>query len=90
MKAGVCRSADYLVRNEVSYERMAASLGVVEQAKEFNPSQGGCVSADVDIEQFTANTINFLNLIMLFHSKGVRVENVQMALHYSPPPHSEE
>jgi hypothetical protein len=69
---------------------MATSLGLAEQEKEFNPSQGELVWADVDVEQFTTNTIGFLNLVMLIHSKGVTAENVLKVMRYSPPPHSEE
>ena len=79
-----------LLTNNLSYQRMAASLGVAEQEKEFNPIQGEMVWADVDVEQFTTNTIGFLNLIMLIHSKGVTAENVLKLLQYSPPPQFEQ
>jgi hypothetical protein len=48
------------------------------------------VRADVDVEQFATNTIAFLNLVMLLHSKGVNAENLLKILQYSPPPHFEE
>jgi len=46
--------------------------------------------ADVDVAQFTPNTIGFLNLTMLLHSKGLTAETVLKLLRYSPPPHFEE
>jgi hypothetical protein len=48
------------------------------------------VMADVDVKEFTTDTIGFLNLVMLFHAKGVTAENVLKVLRFSPPPHFEE
>lgn len=79
-----------LLTNKITYKRMAASLGVAEQGEEFNPVQGEWVAADVDVEQFTTNTIALLNMVMLIHSKGVTPENVLTLVQYSPPPHYEE
>lgn len=79
-----------LLTNELTYKRMAASLGVAEQAEEFNPTRGELVWADVDVGQFTTNTIGFLNLVMLVHSKGVSTETALKLVRYSPPPHFEE
>lgn len=72
--------------NEISYKRMATSLGLTEQEKEFEPTRGQLVMADVDTELFSTDTVDFLNLVMLFHSKGVNQVTLQQALHYSPPP----
>jgi hypothetical protein len=79
-----------LLTNKVTYKRMATTLGLAEQHEEFNPTQGEIVPADVDVAQFTTNTIGFLNLVMLIHSKGVNAETVLQLLRFSPPPHSEE
>jgi hypothetical protein len=79
-----------LLTNEISYQRMATSLGLAEQEKEFNPVQVELVMADVDVEQFTTNTIGLLNLAMLFHIRGVSAETVMKALQFSAPPHFEE
>jgi len=78
-----------LLTNKITYKRMAASLGVAEQQKEFKP-QGDLVRADVDVEQFATNTIDFLNLVMLLRSKVVSVENLLKLAQYSPPPNFEE
>jgi len=79
-----------LLTNRITYKRMATSLGLTEQHEEFHPVRSKLVMADVDVEQFTTNTIGFLNLVMLIHGKGLNVETVLMALQYSPPPHFEE
>lgn len=79
-----------LLTNEITYKRMATSLGLAEQHEEFHPVQVEMVMADVDVEQFTPNTIGFLNLVMLLHSQGLSLETVLKLLRYSPPPHFEE
>ncbi|MEO8425765.1 MAG: hypothetical protein ABI651_01505 [Verrucomicrobiota bacterium] len=79
-----------LLTNKITYKRMATSLGLAEQVNEFKPSRGEMVQADVDVDQFATNTIDFLNRVMLVHSKGVNAENVVKLMQYSPPPHFEE
>ena len=79
-----------LLTNKITYKRMATSLGLAEQQKEFKPTRGQMVRADVDVEVFATNTIDFLNLVMLLHSKGVNAENVLKLLQYSPPPDFQE
>jgi hypothetical protein len=69
---------------------MATSLGLAEQQKEFRPSRVQMVWADLDVEEFATNTIDFLNLVMLIHSKGVNVETVLMLMEFSPPPDVQE
>jgi hypothetical protein len=76
----------HLITTGTSYKRMARALHMAEQHEEFAPSRGEMVQADVDVEQFSTNTIGFLNLVMLVHSKGITPETVQKALQYSPPP----
>ena len=78
-----------LLTNKISYKRMAASLGVAEQQKEFRP-RGELVRADVDVEQFATSTIDFLNAIMLVHSKGLNAQTMLALIQYTPPPHFEE
>jgi len=79
-----------LLTNRITYKRMAASLGLAPQEKEFKPSPVQTIRADVDVAQFTTNTISFLNVVMLFHSKGLTPENLLKMMQYSPPPHFEE
>ena len=79
-----------LLTNKITYKRMATSLGLAEQQQAFKPIKGELVNADVDVEQFATNTIDFLNLVMIIHSKGVSVENVLKLTQYSPPPRFQE
>ena len=79
-----------LLTNKISYRRMAKSLGLTEQRKEFVPSRGEPVPADVDVDEFSPDTIEFLNLIMLVHNKGLTAGNLQKLMHYSPPTRLEE
>jgi hypothetical protein len=59
-----------LLKHQLSYERMASSLGLTEQKQGFEPAQGKSRRADVDVEDFSKNTIEFLDLVTLAHSKG--------------------
>ena len=76
-----------LLTNSITYKRAATSLGLAEQKEEFNPSRGELVMADVDVEQFSAVTIDFLNLVMLIHAKGVNSGTMARLMQYSPPAH---
>jgi hypothetical protein len=78
-----------LLTNKITYKRMATSLGLTEQVKAFKP-RGHLVRADVDVEEFSTNTINFLNVIMLVHSKGLNSDTIRTLVQYSPPPQYEE
>ena len=79
-----------LLTNEITYKRMASSLGLAEQQEEFNPVQVEMVMAVLDVAQFTTNTIGLLNLATLVHSRGLNTETVLKVLRFSPPPHFEE
>lgn len=75
-----------LLTNGISYKRMAKKLGLAEQKQEFAPASNQVVRADVDVGQFSKETLDFLNLAMLVHSKGVTAENLSTLMHYSPAP----
>jgi len=81
-----------LLTNKISYKRMATTLGLSEQKEMFTPkeSAGEPIRVDVDVSEFSSNTIGFLNLMMLFHSQGVTPKNVSKLMQYSPPPGFEE
>jgi hypothetical protein len=81
---------NHLLTNKITYTKMASTLGLSEQQQEFKPIETETMRADVDVEQFSTNTIGFLNLAMRIHSKGVTFETVLPLLHYSPPPDFEE
>src|SRR5205085_11348556 len=50
----------HLLTNGVSYKMVASQLGLAEQQKVFKP-QGTVIRADVDVAEFSRNTINLLN-----------------------------
>lgn len=77
-----------LITNKITYQRMATALGVAEQHEEFRP-RGEMVSADVDVAEFTPNTIAGLNLVMLIHSRGMNAGTMLQLMQFSPP-HFEE
>ena len=79
-----------LLTNKISYKRMANSLGLAEQHHEFNPRESQVIPADVDVEVFSTNTIDFLNLAMLAHARGVNAETILKLTQYTPPPGFEE
>jgi hypothetical protein len=59
------------LKNKLSYNRIAKTLGLVEQKEEFIPKQATKRSADVDVDQFSAKTLEFLDLVIAVHSKGI-------------------
>ena len=75
-----------LLTNKLSYKRMAKSLGLTEQKKEFEPTNGEMVRADVDVDQFSTNTIGLLNLVTLLHSKGLNAGTLLQLMQYAPSP----
>jgi hypothetical protein len=75
-----------LLTNHITYKRMAATLGLSEQQKEFKPSEEQVERADVDVNEFTTNTIGFLNLVMRIHSKGLNAASLVELMSFSPPP----
>jgi len=75
----------HLLTNGISYKRMAHSLGLVEQKKEFKP-RGEIIDADIDVDEFSTNTIRLLNLVMLLHTKGFNPETAMNLAQYSPAP----
>ena len=79
-----------LLTNHISYKRMAQSLGMAEQQKEFKPTQGELVVADVDVSEFTPNTLGFLNLVMMVHAKGLQPEIVMQLVQFAPAPGFEQ
>jgi hypothetical protein len=79
-----------LLTNHITYKRMAQTLGVAEQQKEFKPAQGELVPADVDVADFTTNTIGFLNLIMQVHAHGLRPDILMQLVQFAPQPGFEQ
>jgi hypothetical protein len=72
-----------LLTNKISYKRMASSLGLSEQQKEFRPSGVKIVRADIDVEEFEPETIDLLNLTMLIHAKGLNAQTISQLFNFS-------
>jgi hypothetical protein len=79
-----------LLTNKITYKRMATSLGLAEQHEAFKPTGGRMVRADVDVDQFSQETIGLLNLAMLIHSRGLNLQTLLELLQFSAPPHYEK
>lgn len=75
-----------LLTNHITYKRMATSLGLAEQHEAFEPDRGELVRADVDVAQFSPNTIGLLNMAMFVHARGLNPQTVQLLLRFSPEP----
>lgn len=75
-----------LLTNKISYKRMAHSLGLSEQRQEFNPVRGQVVMADLDVDQFTTNTLALLNMVMLIHTKGFSAGDLKGLFEYPVTP----
>jgi hypothetical protein len=86
---GVTDNRD-LLTNKITYHRVATSLGLAEQQREFKPRRERMVRADVDVDEFAPSTIDLLNVAMLIHTRGLTSETLAPLTQYSPPPHFEE
>jgi hypothetical protein len=77
---------EHLLTNHITYTKMAVTLGLSEQQREFKPIEEQMERADVDVKEFTPNTIGFLNLVMRIHSKGLNAANLMELMSFSPSP----
>jgi hypothetical protein len=80
----------HLLKQKISYQRMARAMGLAEQHEKFDPTRGQIVMADVDVDQFTTSTLDLLNLIILIHAEGVNVGTIQRLTQYSTAPDFQE
>jgi len=69
---------------KTGYSKMAEAAGVVEQQKHFKP-KGRLVAADLDMSDFSAETLDLLKATMLIHSKGVTGETMPILMKPTPP-----
>jgi hypothetical protein len=76
----------HLLKNKLSYQRMARKLGLAEQHLSFEPSRGHPVAADIDVDQFSTNTLDLLNLVILIHIHGLDVKTLQKLAQYPMTP----
>jgi hypothetical protein len=80
----------HLLKHKINYERMARALGLAEQHEKFAPTRGKIVPADIDVDQFSTNTLDLLNLVILVHTQGVNPGTLQKLLQFTPSPVLEE
>ena len=78
------RDSQNLLTNHISYERAAKALHLAEQHEDFEPKQGRLVPADVDVREFTSNTIAVLNLVTLVHAQGLNPHTLAILLQFTP------
>ncbi|MGA2244450.1 MAG: hypothetical protein ABSH48_05570 [Verrucomicrobiota bacterium] len=73
-----------LLTNKLSYRRAAKALHLAEQHDDFELKRGQLVRADVDVQNFSSNTIAVLNLVARIHSEGLNARNLLLLLQFSP------
>ncbi|MDR3377041.1 MAG: hypothetical protein P4M10_00020 [Verrucomicrobiae bacterium] len=74
----------HLMTNHLTYQRAARSLHLAEQHDDFQLKLGKLVRADVDIQEFSSNTIALLNLAALVHSEGLNPHTLSLLLACNP------
>ncbi|MSU62534.1 MAG: hypothetical protein EXS31_09070 [Pedosphaera sp.] len=75
-----------LLQEKLSYGRVAKSLGLTEQKEEFTPARGRPRMADVDIEQFSARSIEILKLMTRIHAEGLSLDVILKLMEKSKDP----
>jgi hypothetical protein len=78
------RDSQNLLTNHISYQRAARALHLAEQHEDFELKQGRLVPADVDVREFTSNTIAVLNLVTLVHSQGLNLHTLSILVQFTP------
>jgi hypothetical protein len=73
-----------VVQASSNYSKMAESIGVAEQQQVFRP-KGKLVAADLDMSDFSPETLVMLKTAMLVHSKGVTAETMPILMKPTPP-----
>ncbi len=73
-----------LLAHGISYKRAAKTLHLEEQHEDFKLQQGELVRADVDVSDFSSNTLALLNIVGLVHSEGVNAHTMSLLMGYSP------
>lgn len=64
------------LHHRLDYKKLASALGLKQQVTEFDASQGEERRADVDIDDFSPTTIEFLELVSKLHTEGPTLENL--------------
>lgn len=74
-----------LLQTPASYGKLASLLGAAEQQKVFKP-KGTVINADVDVSEFSAETLDLLKRALLIHAKGITPETLSSLLEASSTP----
>jgi hypothetical protein len=80
----------HLLKHRLTYQRAAKSLHLAEQHEDFQPSRGELVRADLDVQDFSSNTIAVLNLVALVHSEGLNPRTLSVLLQSLPDEDDEQ
>jgi hypothetical protein len=76
----------HLIKQRLSYKRMATALGLSEQQEEFVPKGAHVRHADVDVQEFAPSTLEFINAATLLHSRGLTLSVLRELIATSPSP----
>jgi len=82
--------SQHLLTNKLSYKRAAKSLGLAEQHEDLSFDQGELIRADVDVQEFSTNTIAFMNLVTLVHTRGLNADTLPLLMNCSLTPEAEQ
>jgi hypothetical protein len=74
----------HILSIQTGYSRIAEAAGVVEQQKHFKP-RGRLVAADIDMSEFSPETLDLLKAAMLIHSQGLTAETIPILMKPTPP-----
>jgi len=64
-----------LLPNAPNYSKMATLIGAAEQQKVFKP-KGTMVNADLDVSEFSPETLKLLKAALAFHTQGLTPETL--------------
>jgi hypothetical protein len=75
-----------LLTTKLSYHRMAQSLGLAEQQEHFTVAATRSRRADLDISNFSPETVQCLNLVIRLHTRGLDAQTLGEWLRTSESP----
>ena len=74
-----------LLKQKINYEKMARTLGLSEQHEKFAPTRGEVVPADIDVSEFSTNTLALLNLVFRLHNGKLDADLIQKMMALETP-----
>jgi hypothetical protein len=75
-----------LLKQKLTYKRVAKSLGLTEQQEEFAPERGRPKMADVDVGEFSQKSIEFIKLATRLHAEGLNMPVLMELIEKSQDP----